>query len=128
MDTPLDDPNSTLSEFFKYLNVVFLVIFSMEASLKIIALGFWDNNYEEITPYIKDPWNVIDFVVVVVSFVEVYYEVFSSGGNEDLNSIKALRAFRALRPLRIISKSKDLKVAIQALLSSIPSMFNVIII
>lgn len=103
-------------------------IFIVEAVLKVIALGFYKNNYEGISSYIKDPWNFIDFIVVVVSLVDVYYELVSSGDSENLSSIKALRAIRALRPLRMISKSKDLKIAIQALLSSIPSMFNVIIV
>lgn len=100
----------------------------MEAALKIIALGFFWNYYGEITAYIRNPWNILDFIVVVVSLVDTYYEFSNSSGQQNLSSIKALRAIRALRPLRMISKSKDLKIAILALFSSIPSMANVLLV
>jgi voltage-dependent calcium channel L type alpha-1D len=128
IDTPLEDPNTSLSSILLALDLIFLVIFIIEATLKIIALGFFWNQYENIAAYIRNPWNVLDFIVVVVSLVDTYYELSNASGQQNLSSLKALRAIRALRPLRIISKSKDLKIAIFALFSSSPSMGNVLLI
>jgi hypothetical protein len=45
---------------FQLLNYVFLAIFTLEAVIKIIALG---------CSYFKDPWNRFDFVVVIASII-----------------------------------------------------------
>jgi hypothetical protein len=40
--------------------LAFLVVFTIEALLKILAYGFvLDRN-----TYIRDPWNILDFIVV----------------------------------------------------------------
>jgi hypothetical protein len=44
--------------------IVFTTIFTMECVLKIISLGFNGKN-----GYISDPWNWLDFVVVITGFV-----------------------------------------------------------
>lgn len=41
--------------------IVFLVIFTIEAVLKIIALGF----LFQPGSYLRDGWNVLDFIVVI---------------------------------------------------------------
>lgn len=48
--------------------------------------------------------------------------------SSNLQSVKALRALRALRPLRMISRNKGMKLIVNALLSSLPSMTNVTIV
>jgi hypothetical protein len=129
INTPLDDPKNSLSRTLFVFDVIFTVIFSTEAVMKIIAFGFFWNQYDGISAYARNIWDLLDFVVVVVSIVDLYYTfILDSENSQNLGSIKALRAIRALRPLRMISKSKGLKVAIQALFSSIPSMGNVLII
>jgi urea transporter len=45
---------------FDSLNFVFIGIFTLEAILKIIAMG---------KKYFKDAWNVFDFIVVMVTFI-----------------------------------------------------------
>jgi len=45
-----------------------------------------------------------------------------------LQSLKALRALRALRPLRMISRRPGMKLIVNALLASLPSMTNVTIV
>jgi hypothetical protein len=74
MQGPLSNPNSTLSINVGYLDNCFTVLFTIEASIKIIALGFAFNSprlaargYE---PYIRNPWNIIDMVVVVASLFD----------------------------------------------------------
>jgi len=43
-------------------------------------------------------------------------------------ALKALRALRALRPLRVISKDEGMKLVVMALVASIPSMANVLLV
>ena len=54
----------------------------------------------------------------------------SQGGGvtDSLQALKALRALRAFRPLRMISRNKGMKLIVNALISSLPSMTNVTIV
>ena len=74
---------------------VFLAIFALEMVLKIISLGF------AFAPgcYLRDGWNVIDFTVVILGFVQL-----GSFGN-----YMSLRTVRVLRPLRTITRVQGMK-------------------
>jgi hypothetical protein len=130
IDTPLDDPDTSLSKALMIIDYLFTAIFLCEAILKIMAFGFFWNNYQGISAYIFNWWNVLDFLVVLMSLIDIFITLSSggSGSSSNLNSFKALRAIRALRPLRMISRSKGLRIAIQALIASVPAMGNVLII
>ena len=52
----------TLSEIFEITNMVFMVVFALEAVMKIIAMK---------KQYFKDNWNVFDFVVVVSTLLAI---------------------------------------------------------
>jgi len=60
--------------FVGYLDNSFTVLFTIEALIKITALGFLFNNStlreKGFLPYIRNPWNIIDLVVVVASLVD----------------------------------------------------------
>ena len=49
--------------------------------------------------YLRSNWNVLDGFVVIVSLVAI-----------GLPSVKVLRSFRALRPLRVIVRSRNMRV------------------
>ena len=94
--------------------------------IKIIALGFFSNTLpKKNKPYILNVWNILDFLVVVTSLADF---MLSGQAGVVLSGIKALRALRALRPLRVISRNQGLKLVVNALFSSIPAMFNVILV
>ena len=62
-DTEPDDPPA----FFKVADDIFLYLYTLEAALKIIGLGFIiDEN-----AYIKDPWNCLDIIIVIISWASV---------------------------------------------------------
>merc|ERR1719502_1861806 len=89
--------------------------------LKVIATGFLMNGPNS---YLKNSWNVLDFVIVVVSIVNITFKLRGetlTGGS----ALRALRTVRVLRPLRMVSRQKELKLVVDALLSSIPSIVNV---
>lgn len=73
------------------MEVTLTALFGVEMALKVCANGFF------FMPgaYLRFPWNVLDFFVVVVS---VFPLLSKSSGS--LSSLRSLRALRALRPLR----------------------------
>ena len=124
IDSPLLDPNSKFVKAIFIIDMVHTTLFTIEALIKIIGRGFFHNNLEidSLKPYITDPSNLLDFFVVCVSLFDLLF----TGDSDSLKSLKALRALRALRPLRVISRNKGMRLVVTALLSSLPSMTNVI--
>lgn len=125
--TPISDPDAPLSKILNAIDAFFTFVFLLEATLKILAHGFFKSSYPNVVAYIKNGWNVLDLLVVTFSVLDFYFTMQNNGGKtQSLGSLKALRAIRTIRPLRMISRSEGLKVAVQALFSSIPSMKNVL--
>ena len=129
-NSPLQDPNSKFGEAMSYLDMVFTIIFTIEATMKIIAMGFFSNGMPGINGYIMDGWNILDFWIVVLSLVDLIFTLSTDGNStsDDLKSLKALRAFRALRPLRVISRNEGLKLVVNTLFASIPALKNVLMV
>lgn len=74
------------------LNYFFLVYYSFEATLKIFAFGFFFPK----KAYIKDYWNILDFIVLGSSYLPFFLD-------ENTFDLSFLKSFRILRPLRTIS-------------------------
>jgi hypothetical protein len=100
------DPNNigNLSDSY------FLYFYTVESALKILAFRFWAT--EEA--YIKDPWNILDFFVVVVGWI--LYIVEKALNGTKISGLAGLRAFRILRPLKTVKRFKGLKKLVTALL------------
>ena len=49
--------------------------------------------------YMRNPWNVLDFVIVLISIMDMCVYLGANFGYE-VGFLKALRVMRALRPLR----------------------------
>jgi len=49
---------SSVTSTLAYVNQVFIIIFALECVLKLLALRWY---------YFKEPWNIFDFVVVIIS-------------------------------------------------------------
>ena len=78
--------------------------------VKIVALGFLLNE----GAYIRDPWNILDFIIVGSSWLTVIETLIGGGGGN--NGLGALRAFRVLRPLKAITSIKGLQVLVVSVL------------
>ena len=59
--------------------------------------------------YLKLGWNVLDFVLVLMSWLDVIITYVPQASVDVLGSLKVFRALRTLRPLRLV------KLAIEAL-------------
>jgi hypothetical protein len=119
VETPLDDPCSQKTYNMAILDDIMTAVFTLEMTIKIVALGLVRNGPES---YLRVGWNVLDFFIVMSSVLTI---AFSGLG---LNVLKSLRLFRVLRPLRLISRNKELKLAITSLLNSIPAIINLLLI
>lgn len=58
----LDDIISDTPFFQERVEYVFLVIFTLEAIMKIIAYGFMLHS----GAYLRNGWNILDFIIVVI--------------------------------------------------------------
>ncbi|CAD7968728.1 unnamed protein product [Amoebophrya sp. A120] len=79
-----------------------------------LAAILYDTEYQQ--PYMSDPWNMLDFIVVCVAWIELT-QVLEGG-----SFLKVLRLFRTLRPLRMISRNPNLKLVVTTLFKSFPQL------
>lgn len=114
IEHPLDNPDSEKLKILGICDLVFTTIFTIEALLKIIALGFMCNGKYS---YMRDLWNVLDFIIV-------FFSLISLGIDSGLSVVKVLRVARILRPLRLIQRAEGLKIATMAFFKAIPEIMS----
>ncbi len=69
-----------------------------------------------------DSWSQLDFVIVVLSLVDM----LAQGVN--LSAVKVLRLLRTLRPLRFIQHNKNMRLVVSSIIESGSGLFNISII
>jgi len=108
----LDDP------FYLYLDVGFNLLFTVEAALRIIALGL----YKGPDSYLRNTYNRLDFIVMLSNWVFCAIEL--AGGQEPfrLGSLKGVRAILCFRVFKSVAASAALMEAIG---TSIPQMVDI---
>ena len=103
------------THILSFLDRAILIIFTFEASIKILAGGKNPFNY------FKNPWNVFDFTIVAACLLEPFLDL---GGA----FLPVLRLARILRVLRLVTAIPKLQLLVTCLLKSLPSMFYVSIL
>lgn len=128
-DLPLNEPNGLTVQIIETVNTAFSFIFMFEAIMKIVAYGFLLNGDAS---YLKTSWNVLDFLIVILSIIELVatFKTYFGGdsGSTDTSIFKVVRMVKVLKPLRSINKFPGLKIVIESLLRSIPGISNVLLI
>ena len=99
-----------------WVDVGTTVVFILEASIKIIALGFLLNGPKS---YLRITWNMLDFTIIMFSILAT---------TPLSDSLTGIKVFRILRLLRLISKNEELKVAVRALFLAIPNVTSITVI
>jgi hypothetical protein len=51
------------------IELIFLILYTIEMALKIIGLGFILNKGS----YLRDAWNVLDFVIVISAYIPIIF-------------------------------------------------------
>uniref|UniRef100_A0A3Q3EXS5 Voltage-dependent L-type calcium channel subunit alpha n=1 Tax=Labrus bergylta TaxID=56723 RepID=A0A3Q3EXS5_9LABR len=130
---PGDDSNSTNQELhvfvFETVEYAFLIIFTIETFMKIIAYGLVMHQ----NSYVRNGWNMLDFVIVIVGLFSVVLEMITkdadsggqSGGKPGGFDVKALRAFRVLRPLRLVSGVPSLQVVLNSIIKAMVPLLHI---
>ena len=103
------------AQILTFLDRLILIIFTLEASIKILGQGKNPFNY------FKNPWNVFDFLIVTACLLEPFLNL---GGA----FLPVLRLARILRVLRLVTAIPKLQLLVTCLLKSLPSMFYVSIL
>ena len=96
------------------MNYFFIAIFTLEMTLKIIAMGF----VAKRGAYLNEYWNWLDFVVVITGLISL-----DSDNNPEL---KIVRMIRIIRPVKLLFKFPAMRAIVIAMVNAIPSLFNVL--
>ncbi|XP_012872760.1 PREDICTED: voltage-dependent L-type calcium channel subunit alpha-1S [Dipodomys ordii] len=124
-----EDDNNALNLGLEKLEYFFLIVYSIEAAMKIIAYGFLFHP----DAYLRSGWNVLDFTIVFLGVFTVILEqvnviqthtapLSNKGAGLD---VKALRAFRVLRPLRLVSGVPSLQVVLNSIFQAMLPLFHI---
>ena len=65
------DADQSANNKIKFIDDIFTYIFTAECLFKIIALGFIKHKHS----YLKDSWNILDFVIVIISLLTLSLEM-----------------------------------------------------
>lgn len=87
-----------LEYVFESINYVFMIVFALEAVVKIIAMRCM---------YFKDAWNLFDFSVVVLTSVAMstrYLPINNNNFEVQATFIRILRILRVLRTIKRVEK------------------------
>ncbi|XP_051914287.1 calcium channel, voltage-dependent, L type, alpha 1F subunit isoform X2 [Hippocampus zosterae] len=128
---PEDDSNSTNHDL-EQVEYVFLIIFTVETFLKILAYGL----VMHPSSYIRNGWNLLDFVIVIVGLFSVVLETMTHKSGEQATAhhmpgkpggldVKALRAFRVLRPLRLVSGVPSLQIVLNSIMKAMVPLLHI---
>uniref|UniRef100_A0A8D0E689 Voltage-dependent L-type calcium channel subunit alpha n=1 Tax=Salvator merianae TaxID=96440 RepID=A0A8D0E689_SALMN len=125
---PEDDSNKVNARLEK-LEYFFLIVFAIEAMMKIIAYGFLFH----ADAYLRNGWNVLDFTIVFLGVFTVIMEKISVMESALLSGqggfdVKALRAFRVLRPLRLVSGVPSLQVVLNSIIKAMLPLLHIAVL
>lgn len=116
LDTPILNPKSQLKYTLKMIDYVSLAIFTAETIAKIVSYGFIFNGPYS---YLNNGWNIMDFTILIFSYLCLTPLV---------STFKVVKAFKIQKALRLIGRNEGLKVALRALVYTIPRVFTTTII
>ncbi|XP_063907007.1 voltage-dependent calcium channel type A subunit alpha-1 isoform X5 [Zophobas morio] len=104
-----------LAQKLEATEVYFLGIFCVEASLKILALGFVLHRGS----YLRNIWNIMDFFVVLTGCLTLFLQDFVTV------DLRTLRAIRVLRPLKLVSGIPSLQVVLKSIIKAMAPLLQI---
>nr|XP_046203639.1 voltage-dependent N-type calcium channel subunit alpha-1B-like [Oncorhynchus gorbuscha] len=96
----------------KHFNMVFTALFSLECILKIIAFGPLN--------YLKDAWNVFDFVTVLGSITDIVVTEINT--TDRLLNLSFLRLFRAARLIKLLRQGYTIRILLWTFVQSFKAL------
>lgn len=122
LDNPNMDPMGDMADVLGVFDYVLTTLFTFECFINIVLFGFLCNGS---TSYLKDPWNIMDLLIVIVSLLTI---ILQGQDGADLSVLKIFRMLRVLRPLRVLKRNLGLKIQVISLMNAIPNIINLMLI
>jgi hypothetical protein len=115
LDSPVQSISGNFSYVLKLSEFVFASLFTVEASIKIIAFGW----FTMPLGYLRSYYNILDLIIVFFSWVALL----------PINSslLVGVRALRALRPLRTVQRLPLLRLLTNCIIESLPSLGDALV-
>ena len=119
----IEEPNQKqgVLDVIKTMDMIFAVIFSLEMIAKIITLGLV---LKTRFAYLRNSWNVLDGTIVIAGLIPYMLP----GDSNDITWVRGFRVLRALRPLRVIKRVPELRMVVNSMFRSVPTIVNVLIL
>ncbi|XP_078087761.1 sodium channel, voltage gated, type V-like, alpha b [Mustelus asterias] len=111
-----DDMDAKTKRILLIINMVFIVLFTAESTLKIIALRQY---------FFTIGWNIFDFVVVILSVIGIVLSDVIEKYFVSPTLFRVIRLARIGRILRLIRGAKGIRTLLFALMMSLPALFNI---
>uniref|UniRef100_A0A3B5A5C6 Sodium channel protein n=1 Tax=Stegastes partitus TaxID=144197 RepID=A0A3B5A5C6_9TELE len=111
-----DDQTPDMDNILYWINLVFIVLFTGECTLKMISLRHY---------YFTIGWNIFDFVVVILSIVGMFLSEVIEKYFVSPTLFRVIRLARIGRILRLIKGAKGIRTLLFALMMSLPALFNI---
>lgn len=111
-----DDQSQEVEEILYFINFIFIVLFTGECVLKIIALRQY---------YFHIGWNIFDFIVVILSILGLVLADIIEKYFVSPTLFRVIRLARIGRVLRLIRGAKGIRTLLFALMMSLPALFNI---
>ncbi|KAJ9444288.1 Voltage-dependent calcium channel type D subunit alpha-1 [Diplonema papillatum] len=122
MEDPTDHDNkTTLNQVVMVSEYFFASAFTIEMILRILGNGLYAHSFS----YLRDPWNVLDCIIVVSALVTIVLEYANIGNGAALNG---LRALRLLRPMRAATRVEQAQIIVASLFQSLPQLADVMLL
>ena len=118
-ENPLIDSKSKMKVSLYWIDVVLTCLFTIEVIIRVISKGFVVNGPKS---YLRSASNVLDFFVVVLSLISVFFS------NGKLGFVKILRIARLARPMRLIFRNENLKISLKVLGKALPQIARLFMI
>uniref|UniRef100_A0A9J7XCU4 Sodium channel protein n=1 Tax=Cyprinus carpio carpio TaxID=630221 RepID=A0A9J7XCU4_CYPCA len=111
-----DEQSPSIEYILYYINLAFIVIFTTECIIKLIALRCY---------FFTISWNIFDFVVVILSIVGIVLADIIEKYFVSPTLFRVIRLARIGRILRLIRGAKGIRTLLFALMMSLPALFNI---
>ncbi|KAK7506411.1 hypothetical protein BaRGS_00002523 [Batillaria attramentaria] len=101
----------------KIFNYFFTSVFILEAVMKIVALGF--------LRYIKDRWNQLDMMIVILSIIGIILEEMRTNVIPiNPTIIRVMRVLRIARVLKLLKMAKGIRALLDTVIQALPQVGN----
>eukprot|EP01060_Flectonema_neradi_P029554 TRINITY_DN4105_c1_g2_i1.p1 TRINITY_DN4105_c1_g2~~TRINITY_DN4105_c1_g2_i1.p1 ORF type:complete len:1864 (+),score=261.13 TRINITY_DN4105_c1_g2_i1:89-5680(+) len=124
LEDPTADNSTVRNQMSLRSEYVFAACFFIEMMIKIVGMGLYEKSFS----YLRDPWNVLDGIIVVSAATTIVFELVSGTDGSSGGAISGLRALRLLRPLRAASKFKQVHIIMNSLVQSVPQLADVMLL